>query len=349
MSEPAPPILPEGAAEGDSNNTPPPPSPSPPDRPSIDIEVTPSPSLRRSTRHRTAPDYYSPTAMRFFDPGYTTYLSDFAQVSIHDAFLIYTDMNSATGSMATQNETLAIIATDDDDPVIQHWSHPFAFSAKANSLDTPNFNEAMNGPDREGFKQAMDSELEQLEAMNVWKKVPRSKALKNHRTIIACTWAFRRKRYPDGAVKKLKARLCARGDQQVDGVDYFDTFSRVEQWSTIRLMLIISILLDLRTVQVDYTLAFVHAPLPEDTYYIEMPKLYEEDGMILELKRNLYGLCDAPKNFYYHLKKGLEQRGLKASDHDHCLFLSDNLIVLTYVDDCILFSRDSKEIDKLIH
>eukprot|EP00956_Cyclotella_meneghiniana_P011311 scaffold15927_cov76-Cyclotella_meneghiniana.AAC.1 len=31
------------------------------------------------------------------------------------------------------------------------------------------------------------------------------------------TWAFKCKRYPDGRVKKFKARFCARGDRQVEG------------------------------------------------------------------------------------------------------------------------------------
>ena len=42
-------------------------------------------------------------------------------------------------------------------------------------------------------------------------------------------------------------------------VDYFDTFSSVVQWSTICLMFILSIILNLHTVQVDYTLTFVQA------------------------------------------------------------------------------------------
>ena len=70
--------------------------------------------------------------------------------------------------------------------------------------------------------------------------------------------------------------------------------------------------------------------------------------MILELKRNLYGMCDAPRNFYQHLKKGLIDRGLSPSPHDHCLFMSSTLIVITYVDDCIFFSREDDIIDNFI-
>ena len=72
------------------------------------------------------------------------------------------------------------------------------------------------------------------------------------------------------------------------------------------------------------------------------------EGYVFELRKNLYGLSEAPKNFFAHLKKGLNDRGLKNSIHDHCLFLSDNVMVICYVDDCIFLSREKSYIDDLI-
>jgi len=52
--------------------------------------------------------------------------------------------------------------------------------------------------------------------------------------VIASTWAFKCKCYPDGLIKKFKARFCARGDQQLEGIDFFETYAPVVQWTTIR-------------------------------------------------------------------------------------------------------------------
>ena len=82
--------------------------------------------------------------------------------------------------------------------------------------------------------------------------------------------------------------------------------SPVVGWSTIRLLLIMSIILNLDTKQVDYTLAFVHAEAEPGTY-IEMPRMFEREGYILELKRNLYGQRDAPLKKCNYLKAGLER------------------------------------------
>ena len=163
-------------------------------------------------------------------------------------------------------------------------------------------------------------------------------AIDKKKRIFDVTWAFKRKRYPDGSVKKLKARLCFRGDQQVEGVDFDDVYSPVVAWSTVRLLLILSIMYDWKTVQVDYTLAFVQAKMKPGKLYTEMPRGFEIDGKILELKRNLYGQRDAPKNFFNYLKKNLQGRGCHPCLHEPCLFISKKVLILVYVDDCIFFS-----------
>jgi len=41
------------------------------------------------------------------------------------------------------------------------------------------------------------------------------------------TWAFKVKCYPNGRLQKFKACFCARGDKQVEGIDYFEKYSPV--------------------------------------------------------------------------------------------------------------------------
>lgn len=56
--------------------------------------------------------------------------------------------------------------------------------------------------------------------------------------ILQSTWVFKRKRYPDGTLKNYKARFCVRGDQHIEGVDIFDTYTPVVSWITVRLVLV---------------------------------------------------------------------------------------------------------------
>ena len=90
--------------------------------------------------------------------------------------------------------------------------------------------------------------------------------------VLDSVWAFKIKRFPDGLVKKFKARFCVRGDQQLEGVDFFETYAPVVQWTTICLMLTLEVLLNLKSKQGNVTAAFLHADLdPEEKIYVEMP------------------------------------------------------------------------------
>jgi Reverse transcriptase (RNA-dependent DNA polymerase) len=156
--------------------------------------------------------------------------------------------------------------------------HPLAFAAKANNDDTPNYYQAMNGLDAEGYYKAMGDEMESLEKLDPWEIVPESDGPLGA-NVLDSTWAFKCKRYPDGSVQKLKARWCIRGDQQIEGVDFFDTFAPVVAWLMVCLLLILILVLGLATKQVDYTNAFCQADL-DDEVYVQMPKLFEKPGHV---------------------------------------------------------------------
>ena len=91
--------------------------------------------------------------------------------------------------------------------------------------------------------------------------------------VIRLTWAFKLKCYPDGLIKKFNARFYARGDMQLEGIDFFDTYAPVVQWTTIRLMLILEVLLGLKSKQGDVTADFLHADLgKDDKVFVDMPR-----------------------------------------------------------------------------
>jgi hypothetical protein len=154
----------------------------------------------------------------------------------------------------------------------------------------------MNVIHAEVYKEAMQVEYETLLSKHAWTEVKREKWM----NVVPSTWAFKCKRYPDGSVRKLKARFCVHGDKQVEGVDYFDTYAPVVTWTIVQILLIMSSILGLATTQVDYTAAFVHADVGEDVY-IEMPKSFGKPGIVLKLRKSLYGLKQSPRNFFHHL------------------------------------------------
>jgi Reverse transcriptase (RNA-dependent DNA polymerase) len=252
-----------------------------------------------------------------------------------------------------------ILRNTDEDGLV-NWLHPLALATKANNEDNPNWNQAINGPNSDGFWDAMAKEIATLvDKMDAWEVVDRQTWM----NVLPRTWAFKCKRFPDGLIKKLKARFCVRGDKQLDGVDFFETFAPVISWTTVRLMLILSLVLGLATRQVDYTAAFLqHAHIDEDPnlefmgmeerkrsgVFVEMPKGFAEPGKVLKLKKSMYGLKQASRNFFQHLKGKLEKIGFQSSEADPCLFISERVICIVYVDDTLLFSPRAEYIDEFL-
>lgn len=228
---------------------------------------------------------------------------------------------------------------------------PFILAAKtaASSADNPNWDQAMRGPFADEYYKAAEVEVETLENINAWDVVERDVAT----NILPGTWTFKCKRYPDGSVKKFKARFCARGDRQKEGIDFTETYAPVAQWTTVRTMLILECLLGLKSKQGDISCAFLHAELtPDEKIYVDMPrgfKQYDNRGRpkILSLNRFLYGLRQSPRAFWQYLTQKLESCGLKQSKLDPCLFIGTNVIVVTYVDDVLFWSTDEKYIYEL--
>lgn len=92
--------------------------------------------------------------------------------------------------------------------------------------------------------------------MDAWEVIDQMEG----RNVLPPSWAFKCR----GLIKKFKASFCTRGDKQIEGVDYFETFAPVVQWIAVRLMLILECLLNLVSKQRDTTCAILSAHLPEE-------------------------------------------------------------------------------------
>ena len=108
-----------------------------------------------------------------------------------------------------------------DDPLSMTITdvQPHLLKAKACKSDpnNPLWSQAMNSADADKWCEAMSIEMETLEIdLKAWKLVKREPWMK----VFPCTWAFCIKRFPDGLIKKFKARFCVRGDCQTEGVDF---------------------------------------------------------------------------------------------------------------------------------
>jgi len=145
--------------------------------------------------------------------------------------------------------------------LIVSYIHPLFLKAHlaASKEDNPNWKQATQGKFENKYWKAMELEISTLEAINAWEVMEyASKTMPN---VIPLTWAFKCKQFPDGLIKKFKACFCAQSDMQLEGINFFETYAPVVQWTTICLMFILEVLLGLKSKQGDVICAFLHSNL----------------------------------------------------------------------------------------
>ena len=132
------------------------------------------------------------------------------------------------------------------------------------------------------------------------------------------TWDFKLKWMPYGDPLNFKALYCVGADKKSEGVDYFETYSTVISWSTLRLALTLILSNGCHTKQVDCTNDFYQVDLKE-TFFIEAPRGHhfkEGKEKVMKLIKGLYWIKQAPRIFFEKLRDGLLKQGFVQSEMD---------------------------------
>ncbi|CAI7793012.1 unnamed protein product, partial [Closterium sp. NIES-53] len=141
--------------------------------------------------------------------------------------------------------------------------------------------------------------------------------------IVSGMWIFRVKR-PPGSPPVFKARYVARGFSQRQGVDYFQTFSPTPKMTTLQ------------------------GSLHEEIWLRRPPGFTGSfpPGTQWSLRRPVYGLCQAPREWHDTLRTTLAALGFAPSTADPSLFLRTDtslppFYILVYVDDLVFATADT--------
>ena len=104
-----------------------------------------------------------------------------------------------------------------------------------------------------------------------WKLIPKS-PLPEGTKLLPAVWSFTRKqRATTGKVYKHKARLTVGGHKQEYGVNFWETYSPVVNWFTIRIFLILTLTHGWKARQIVFVLAFPQADI-KTPMFMQIPK-----------------------------------------------------------------------------
>nr|GEV50626.1 copia protein [Tanacetum cinerariifolium] len=224
-----------------------------------------------------------------------------------------------------------------DDEFTNPFCAPTQEEAESSSRNIGNSNvSTFNQPQVSEYRWTKDhpleqEELHQFDRLQVWELVDKPFG----KSIIRLKWLWKNKKDEDQTVIRNKARLVAKGYTQEEGIDFEESFARM----------------DVKT-------AFLNGPLKEEVYVAQPDGFIDPDHQekVYRLRKALYGLKQAPRAWYDELSKFLTSKGFTKGTIDPTLFTirygEDILLVEIYVDDIIFGSTNpkySKRFEKLMH
>jgi hypothetical protein len=109
------------------------------------------------------------------------------------------------------------------------------------------------------------------------------------------------------------------GFSQVEGVDYFNTFSLVTKASMVCMVFMLAAVHNLELDQIDIGAAYLNAEIYVPIY-MKQPKGYEEGDFVCKLNKALYGTKQAGRAWQMKLKGFLETYGFKPRVYDPCCY-----------------------------
>jgi hypothetical protein len=197
--------------------------------------------------------------------------------------------------------------------------------------------EAMKGEYAKFWQDAIDVEMSAHEKSGTWKileDIPEGKYIQSK-------FVFDLKTDEEGYVVRFKVRLVARGDQQINGFDYFQTWAPTLRMESMRILLAIAANLDLEIVQIDFKTAFLNSAL-DIPIIMRLPNLPGTlKPIFVRIARSLYGLKQAGRLWNQDLHQSMLALGYIQNEIEPTIYQlrgHDNVFVGIYVDDTIIIA-----------
>lgn len=227
----------------------------------------------------------------------------------------------------------------------------------------------------EGWEQAITAEMFAHVKNETWDIVDETDDARK----ISCRMVLKEKLGSDGKIERKKARLVARGFSQISGIDFQETFAPVSRLSSIRTMIAVAVEEKMKIDQLDVTTAYLNGEL-EENILMEKPenlekylsKIISQDrdpsvtikaknmlkclkngkkAKVCRLKKAIYGLKQAGRQWYEKLNQVLIKMGFISSSADPCIYVlkkgREKVIVAVYVDD-ILIAYSQEKLEKFV-
>lgn len=210
-------------------------------------------------------------------------------------------------------QTRARVDTSVDRPVTRSLKNLLNLHVAFSVFQEPDtYQEAMNNDNANEWKQAMREEFDSLIKNNTWILIERPPNV----SLVDNKWVFKVKQEKKDAPIRYKARLVARGFTQEYGVNYFETFSPVVRFTSIRTILALAAQKGMCIKQFDVKTAFLNGELNENVYMKQPIGFDDGSERICKLQKSLYGLKQSSRCWNRKFTEFIKLFGFIESKYD---------------------------------
>jgi hypothetical protein len=208
--------------------------------------------------------------------------------------------------------------------------------------ETATYMEAMEGPESKKWLEAMESKIRTMYDNQVWTLVD---IPSDHKTA-ENKWIFKKKADADGNVTVYKAWLVTKGFQQIQGVDYDETFSPIAMLKSIRILLAIAAYFDYEIWHMDVKTAFLNANIEEELYLVQSEGFVDpkDANKVCKLQRPIYRLKQASQSWNLHFDEVIKGFRFFQNIEESCIYKkmsgSSVSFLVLYMDDILLIGND---------
>jgi hypothetical protein len=224
------------------------------------------------------------------------------------------------------------------------------------------FDDAMATPFAKDWKACTDEEMRNITKRGTFRSISKptdisAKDILHAKLVYDVKYKETLDQLAPPEVRKLKARLVARGDKQKYGINYQETFAPTLGFDAFRLILATAAKHGWKIRQLDVVAAFLAGDLDEYVVMKLPTWLHSEFGEYVQVLKSLYGLKQAGRIWWKLLQGYLESIGFRSTETDETVMIKGDLIMENekgclvvigiYVDDMLVTGPDEDENDKV--
>ena len=259
-------------------------------------------------------------------------------ITIHDEKQRISQLKEEEARTLVQGQACPLDRFDLPTSSQEPLDYAFVLASIRENQDPKTYSEAMTSNEREQWKCAITTEINNLMKRGVIVEVdPPVGELR----FVDTKYVFKKKE-KNGLVYKYKCRIVARGFSQIEHVDYYATMAPVARSNSLRIFLSISVHRGHTRRSIDFDAAFLYSPLGDEVLYCKPFEGWQvSTGKVLQIMKGFYGVKQSGRYWNVMISDYLISKGFTKCVSEQCMFIRNEgrQMILLYV--IILFSSST--------